>query len=425
VPPYLLGGILAHCCGANPERLIQAFSDSSLSDFCRVNAYQALLQLNGMGHWSRRELDAWFVSEMLEEEGKSVYLRSYLFTQGLYLVPEIAHREGTAYFESGQGDPEMAELFDPLRQLIEDSHVMDQQSTILPPMGTTEQELQRMADQTPTEEEMRFFDYLDNPESLLDIFMDTDPEYELFERPDIRRNASCPCGSGKKFKKCCINNDFVRIPSSRISWEKTLITEEDFPASRFLEAAFLHNEAGNHAAVVASGLFFLELLKPKIQGKVTNSDEVEERGLFIGYEPVVAGFALFLSSVVKFLIVGSPIGFEVDSEVRWIVDQFGDTAPPDSRNAMLIARAMLDAEVPDRVEYAITDLKQVLEQDPSQMLATMLLADLYQNHPTNPDKAMARKILETRLELEFEEEEDRLAIQSALDELIANILNDE
>jgi Tfp pilus assembly protein PilF len=92
---------------------------------------------------------------------------------------------------------------------------------------------------------------------------------------------------------------------------------------------------------------------------------------------------------------------------------------------MLIARAMLDAEVSDRVEYAITDLKQVLEQDPSQMLATMLLADLYRTHPTNPDKAMARKILETRLELEFEEEEDRLAIQNMLDELVTNILNDE
>jgi uncharacterized protein YecA (UPF0149 family) len=25
-------------------------------------------------------------------------------------------------------------------------------------------------------------------------------------RPKTGRNESCPCGSGKKFKKCCLNN---------------------------------------------------------------------------------------------------------------------------------------------------------------------------------------------------------------------------
>lgn len=28
----------------------------------------------------------------------------------------------------------------------------------------------------------------------------------------IGRNDSCPCGSGKKYKKCCIDNSFALIP---------------------------------------------------------------------------------------------------------------------------------------------------------------------------------------------------------------------
>ena len=26
------------------------------------------------------------------------------------------------------------------------------------------------------------------------------------EEPDVGRNDPCPCGSGKKYKKCCLNN---------------------------------------------------------------------------------------------------------------------------------------------------------------------------------------------------------------------------
>ena len=47
--------------------------------------------------------------------------------------------------------------------------------------------------------------------SLIDMLTDSIMESRssnLNKNPKIGRNDSCPCGSGKKYKKCCINNTF-------------------------------------------------------------------------------------------------------------------------------------------------------------------------------------------------------------------------
>jgi hypothetical protein len=270
-----------------------------------------------------------------------------------------------------------------------------------------------------------FFEFLDFPESLLEIFenVDAEPEYKLLEHPDIRRNAPCPCGSGKKFKKCCINKEFVRVLSSQLTWKDTLIADEDLLASRFMEAGFRYREAEDYVAAVATGIFFIELLKPKIPKTITNLDDIEARGLFVGYEPVAIWIVFFLYSVTRFLVEGSLIGLEADAEIRWIVDQFGDKASLEIRKNMLITLAMLDGLYPDRFEHALKNLKQVLKWDPKHIIAVMLLTNLYINHPTNSDTAKARKILEERLALGFEKEDDRFMVQHALDKLVADTFN--
>src|SRR2546430_1947904 len=39
----------------------------------------------------------------------------------------------------------------------------------------------------------------------------------------VERNASCPCGSGKKFKKCCIIDERIIVPDT--GWQKIRETE--------------------------------------------------------------------------------------------------------------------------------------------------------------------------------------------------------
>ncbi|MEM6802903.1 MAG: DUF1186 domain-containing protein [Bacteroidota bacterium] len=60
----------------------------------------------------------------------------------------------------------------------------------------------------PPEEE---FDFEEDDYMGFDSFYDPEPfpQIETFvrETPKVGRNAPCPCGSGKKYKKCCLNKD--------------------------------------------------------------------------------------------------------------------------------------------------------------------------------------------------------------------------
>lgn len=44
----------------------------------------------------------------------------------------------------------------------------------------------------------------------------------------ISRNAPCPCGSGKKYKKCCANNDSTSGSSTSYGHKEDTTTNDDF-----------------------------------------------------------------------------------------------------------------------------------------------------------------------------------------------------
>lgn len=44
---------------------------------------------------------------------------------------------------------------------------------------------------------------LDEPEDISDLIQKLEPDTVVYDAPKIGRNDYCPCGSGKKFKKCC------------------------------------------------------------------------------------------------------------------------------------------------------------------------------------------------------------------------------
>ena len=43
-----------------------------------------------------------------------------------------------------------------------------------------------------------------DPEDISDLVQKLEPQTVNYEEPKIGRNDSCPCGSGKKYKKCCL-----------------------------------------------------------------------------------------------------------------------------------------------------------------------------------------------------------------------------
>ncbi len=413
-----LGAILARCSGGKPDRLMEYFADEASSDFGRIIALRALVELLNLGKWTEEEFNLWFVREMESGEGKSEFLRSFLFSQGLYLVPEVARKSGMDYFKSG-GNAGMGKVFDLEMQQIDQGLALDR-SMLSFPLGSADQELEAVIENRRVDrEENDFSDLMQNPEWLLEILEKEDLEYEPLEHPDVRRNALCPCGSGKKFKKCCINNDFVRVPTTLLTWKGTLIKDDDLLASKFMEAGFLHKEQGNELEVLATGMLFAELLKLKIHKGITRPDDVEAQGLFVGYETVSAWILLLLSSVIGCLIRSDQTGFYAEEAVRWLIDQFVD-APVGTRKQMLLARALLDSWTDVRYDHALADLRQILEWDPKHTVAALVLAERYRVHLSNPDPEAARQVLEARLAQGFEEEEERKLVQKNLDGLNRN-----
>lgn len=61
----------------------------------------------------------------------------------------------------------------------------------------------------------------------------------------IPRNSPCPCGSGKKYKNCCFQKDFIEIPARRKEIKFTMPGEEDIlmPITN-MDSLPTHNENG-------------------------------------------------------------------------------------------------------------------------------------------------------------------------------------
>jgi SWIM/SEC-C metal-binding protein len=47
------------------------------------------------------------------------------------------------------------------------------------------------------------------PEDISDLEKLLHPELLQAKSTKIARNSSCPCGSGKKYKKCCAETDYI------------------------------------------------------------------------------------------------------------------------------------------------------------------------------------------------------------------------
>jgi hypothetical protein len=61
----------------------------------------------------------------------------------------------------------------------------------------------------------------------------------------IPRNSPCPCGSGKKYKNCCFQKDFIEIPAKRKDVKFTMPGEDDviMPIIN-MDSIPTHNENG-------------------------------------------------------------------------------------------------------------------------------------------------------------------------------------
>ena len=409
-----VAGILVRCCGGRKARLLDIFEDDKHSRYARMVAFRTLV-LCHMQEKTRDELDVWLVRELEKvERGQASEISDFVIVQAMSFVPNVAEPIGSAFFgdavEEGMGF-----LFDLARKATPELR-QDELKHVYRPLGTADEELAEIFEYTDytSEDEMEYL--LNHPEELLGILPDPDEdEVEMIPAPDIGRNESCLCGSGKKFKKCCINKPFIAVPQTAVDWTGKPITEKNFLPNSFLEAGYLHEEAGDEPAQMASWILFAGLLEGMVPSHIKCPADIDRKQIFCGYEQINSWISHFLKSSIALMLKNERGGCYVEHSILWINAQFLK-APQSLREQMILARGFLYAAQEDKVAEAIRDFRQVFDWRSDNLVAISMLVALYLDRPEEPDVDAAREVLEQGIS-SVADEEDKARFRQQLDDM--------
>ena len=94
----------------------------------------------------------------------------------------------------------------------------------------------------------------------------------------IGRNAPCPCGSGKKFKKCCYGKDRFNQPKDYKEVHHVIAPYEKIDYGRpLLDKKFFKKNTVHE--ISAQRLFYSNLLMPEIEALASEiSNQMRDRG---------------------------------------------------------------------------------------------------------------------------------------------------
>lgn len=224
-----LKNILASVCDGNIEPIKGIIEDSSLDEFVRSEALESLLILLNHSVVSREQLVAYFkelFNGKLEADYSYVWESllgccSLIHPEGLSDEIEKAFTDGKVMeiffdriFTKHQLKRSVIEVLNELKENEEYSFVSEEDVFLLESWvgGSSDKE----DDDDDYEGDEYPFDEDDENEMEGDLLMKNvvnafkDNEISMnvpFKRESfVGRNDPCPCGSGKKYKKCCLGN---------------------------------------------------------------------------------------------------------------------------------------------------------------------------------------------------------------------------
>ncbi len=231
--------VLASVCGGKLFLIKRLIQDPEIDEKVRSAALRALVVLFAAGEMSRMELVAYFRS-LFHGGLEPVYsdVRDELIFACVDIHPAEFIDDIMKCFDDGLVDEFMLDRDDVMRCLAEDKDALLQKlrtsrlhSLIddaateaarfyedpIEPSADSEidgddEDLPHASELWPDDEEdyeddeeyEDYDEYKDDGRHVdLEPFLPPRPEYRTVELPKIGRNDPCPCGSGKKFKKCC------------------------------------------------------------------------------------------------------------------------------------------------------------------------------------------------------------------------------
>lgn len=385
IPLWKLGSILAEC--GTPGRLLEWYGDSSAPVFCRIVALNGLFAMGLGGCWP--SLEAWLAGELARlDEIDSEDLAFGLLTLAAADFPDLAAEPGGDYLR--KRPTVNVDGLATFELLVAAGKVRQKNSFHC--LGTADEELVNLLDDlwraTVENTWAELVALIDDPASLLSI-IDADGEQELVTLDGVGRNEPCPCGSGKKFKKCCFGKAVAQVPAGRASHLGSPVAAKDRLASDLMQAGYLYEGEEDELAQVASWVSCASLLKTLVGNAASSPSAVEQKRLFVGYEQLDQWIEDFCNLVVSLHLEKDPICLAARPAIEWFYAQFQAVAPA-LRCKILMAHAQFRNLDGDR-EAAIHDLREALLLDVWNPLARVILAQhiVMRNTPDALDEAIA------------------------------------
>ncbi|MCC5836073.1 MAG: DUF1186 domain-containing protein [Opitutales bacterium] len=209
-----LHGLLASVSGGDPKPLQSIVEDANLDEFIRGAGLLALGVLMRQGMLDRDNLSAYLgalYSEKLEREETFIWSNLVVMTADLGFSEHL--QAVRSAYEEGLADPSFEPLKRVEKRLAKDSGTLEK----VPGYELIDDTVAEMSKWICFNQAAEDFLEDDDDEGFLEDYTlfekDTssgwvppsnDPFLEaLRPEPKIGRNDRCPCGSGKKYKKCC------------------------------------------------------------------------------------------------------------------------------------------------------------------------------------------------------------------------------
>ncbi|MBT3294652.1 MAG: DUF1186 domain-containing protein [Verrucomicrobia bacterium] len=335
-----LDEMLARTCDGRIDEIKALIEDPSLNEFARTEAMDSLRVLLFESVLSWDDLSAYCVEALSEKLER----RPGFIWNGVISVARDIQAKGALpliekAYERGLADPGVEEL----------SYIQAQYQKPLPTALLEGREMYHPFDST--EAAMSFFVHQWGKKD--DGFSDLELLEVLNERPKVLapptrpatgRNDPCPCGSGKKYKKCCIDKGRVTAPQQRLSANGNPIDDKHIIANDWMEAGYLHSRKKHSSSAFECWKRCWEELRSTLPAELQDPTKAEDMGAFEG----------------------------TDFLVNWLQDfemLLGDVAENNAEATQYAVQYL--EEIPNRFQDLESDIKRNMQADRSRCLANL------------------------------------------------------
>lgn len=390
--------MLARTCDGRVDEIKALVEDPAVNDFARGSALQALMALAADGKLDHAELSAYCIELLsckLERRASNVWDTAVsavceLGAPGALPLIRMAYARGWA-------DPGMASLENMISVYNQSRNAAPAQIRgHVNPFRTTESEMRFFVGNWKEDEDDN------NQSTLLEVLDEREKDSSSYHqtKPSVGRNSPCPCGSGKKYKKCCLDKP-SKVAAAVVSTVLGNPVRDEFVAANdWMEAGYRYMEKGAFWRAFECWRNCWDELRSILPESFRDPGVAEEKGVFEGCD--------FLSNWLQdFEMLLDELSERNLTPAQYAVAFFDDilrrfpALDAQIKRNMQVAQARC-LSILGETEKAAGILEAMVAQSPESAQGYVELANLYglETERSNmiPDIPRARRYLQDALE---------------------------